>query len=613
MFGTKSFLWLVLVGVLGMSIPVQCKPSLVRIASTRGEKVYIIAESPHPLMKLTVEWCRRFLIKRGYNVGLTPSPARGDRLEWIFLVSKDCPVTADGYSLTIDDSSPTVVRIVGRNAAGVRSGVVRLVSLMSESNGNLLAPKTCEVRSPFFPIRRIMICPTGRICDGPEGCRYNGLPESSAIWADTLFTNWSDERLKQYAEQLWLMGFNSVETGEIRGYRGVFTDQQLKEQITPKLRVFMKAVRDNGMQVSQFIWGQSLFKEGENLCWNSSEERKSMEAEYRRLAKTYGDLVDHVVVHVGDPGGCDRNGCDPYKTTQEIATCILREYRKVNPNVTVTLSTWANAGFWHGRQGDEFLDESYSPKEIGIALHRWYNPEHANLVRTSGRQCDIWGWYLSDFELSLDMALLMKRLDKMFRTLPEQAGRDIRAMSTEICFHGWPHIINAYVSAQKMWDPKRDLREIEREFCAGVFGDRNADSILMIYEACEAYVHPERFFGFISPDECLPVVFGTPEYNRQCRRALAATRLVELGHDWQPRMTSATDPAILLDYLVQNLSLIRIFSEAYEKMEHIRQSNANADELSHLFDDAVTKAKPYVTDPDYPYLFKTLHQFLEKR
>ena len=135
-----------------------------------------------------------------------------------------------------------------------------------------------------------------------------------------------------------------------------FSDDQVRTEITPKLLVFMKAAHDNGMQVSQFIWGQSLFKEGDNLCWNSSEERPTMEKEYSRLARAYGDLVDHIVVHVGDPGGCSRNGCDPYKTTQEIAAFLSREYRKINPRVTATLSSWANFGFWEGGSGVKFLD-----------------------------------------------------------------------------------------------------------------------------------------------------------------------------------------------------------------------------------------------------------------
>ena len=456
-----------------------------------------------------------------------------------------------------------------------------------------------ERQQPFFSIRRLMVCPTGRIAQGNEWCKRMGMPEWTTKWSDTLWENWSDERIRKYARQIGEYGFNSVELCEIRGYRGIWTDDDLKSKITPKLRTFMKAARDNGLQVSQFIWGQSLFEEGRNFCWNSPDERLKMEAEYRRLARTYGDLVDHIVIHVGDPGGCDRNGCDAYKTTQEIAAFLLNEYRKMNPKITCTLSTWANFGFWNGREGVEFLDESYCPKEIGIALHRWYDADKAKLVRAAGRECDIWGWYLSDFEMELDSALLMRRLDAYFTSLPAQASKEIRAISTEICFHGWPHIINAYVSAQKMIDPKRPLQEIEREFCAGTFGEANAEAMLKVYQAAEEYVHPERYYGFIPASDCLPVVFGTPDYNKRLRDALAAGHTVKFDPKRPPRFTASTDPADLHRFLMDNLRLISIFSEAQERIGTGKANGATTEELAAIISRAEAEAAPLAHYPDF--------------
>ena len=298
----------------------------------------VVCSSHDPLMTRTADWCRDFLARRGYAVDRTASTNDSFAPVWSLETMEDCPAArslgvdvsrlgsarADACILTVTRVGASArVSIVGRNPRGVRSGVARLVALMSERNGSLLVPETSEFRTPFFPIRRLMVAPTGRIVNGEYGTTYNSLPAEWARWSDTLWTNWSDERLRIYAEQLWLLGFNSIEVCEIRGYRGVFTDEQLKNEITPKIRVFAKACRDNGMQVSLFIWGQSIFKEGDNLCWNAPEERKRMQSEYRRLARTYGDLTDHVVVHVGDPGGCTRNGCDAYKVTQELAAFIL--------------------------------------------------------------------------------------------------------------------------------------------------------------------------------------------------------------------------------------------------------------------------------------------------
>ncbi|MHB1001703.1 MAG: hypothetical protein ACYC27_20890 [Armatimonadota bacterium] len=599
----------------------------VNIADRNGALTRIVVSSDDQMMQRTGKWCRDFLKKRGFSADLISSGSMGavNAPVWVLETVDSCPAAqkmgidtsklhkakADAYILHIlvREGVP-VVSIIGRNPQGVRSGVARLVAIMKVDGESLTAPVTSEMHDPFFPIRRLMVAPTGRIAQYPE---YNGLPVSFKAWADTRWENWSDERIRQYAEQLWLYGFNSLEFAEIRGYRMMFSDDQVKNEITPKIRVFMKAARDNGMQVSQFIWGQSLFKEGDNLCWNLPEERKKMESEYHRLAQTYGDLVDHIVVHVGDPGGCSRNGCDAYKTTQEIATFLHKEYKKVNPKVTATLSSWANFGFWEGNAGAEFLDNSFSPKEVGIALHRWYDPEKAAKVVESGRKLDIWGWYLSDFEMELDMDLFMQRLDKYYRSLPDNASKEVRALSTEICFHGWPSIINAYVTAQKMWDPNRSLDDIEREFCAATFGDANADAMVAIYKACEAYVHPDHYYGFIPPTDCLPAVFGTPKYNNQLRKALEYSRRMDLDSSQLTRFTASTDPEKLSAYLTNHLNLIAVFSEAQENINLAKTSGATDDELHKIVDDAVVKADPYKNDLDYNVLLRSVSNSITEK
>ena len=175
---------------------------------------------------------------------------------------------------------------------------------------------------------------------------------------------------------------------------------------------------------------------------------------------------------------------------------------------------------------------------------------------------------MSDFELQLNMSLFMRRLNKYFSALPDRASGDIRAISTEICFHGWPHIINAYVSAQKMWSPGRSLQDIEREFCAGMFGDKNADAMVQVYQACERRVRPECYFAFIPAWDYARVVLGTPQFSKQCRAALEAGGMVALDPKRPPGFTTAADPAALKDCLVRNLSLIGIFSEAVAKAAH---------------------------------------------
>ncbi|HOS93245.1 MAG TPA: hypothetical protein PLQ54_08035 [Armatimonadota bacterium] len=577
-------------------------PTIV-VAERGGPPVSVVTSSSEPALAPVAEWCRSFLVQRGFSVlpcGQSASRHRNGPV-WALEVARDSPVArsldvrtgfleharGDAFALAAGrrDGRPTL-GIVAKDVAGVRAGMARLVAELWDEGSSFTQRSGRREYEPFIPVRLLSVAPTGRDAQGGP-------------WADTLWTNWTDERLRRYAEQIWLCGYNGIEVAEIRGYRAVYSDQELTRSITPKIRVLCSAARDYGLKVRQFIWGQSLFVEGQNLCWNAPDERSRMLAEYRRLAQTYGDLVDELIVHVGDPGGCDRNGCDAYKTTQEIAMALLAEYRRVNPKVTAVLSTWANAGFWRGHPNAQLLDETYSPKELGIALHRWYDRDKVDCVRASGRAVDLWTWYLSDFEMAVDLTLAMRVVDRYYRALPASARGQIRGATADLCFHGWPQILGAYVAAQKMWDPQRGLSEIEHEFCAATFGERNADAMVALYQACEAHVHPGRYAYFRPETDCPPVVLGTPDYDAQLRTALEQAGHVDLRLPHEPRLVSATDPAALYQRLLDYGRLIGVASHAMVLLREARQTGAAANDLQAIVDAARTEAEPYAADPGF--------------
>jgi len=560
-------------------------------------------------MHRTGLWCRDFISRQGFLVNniLAARIQAGSAPLWVLETEGNCPVAkslgidtsflktakADAYILSVfERQGRAVVSVVGRNVVGVRSGVARLVALTKNDGSRLIVPQATERRSPFFEVRELAVSNRGRL--------FKGTP-----WADTLWRRWSDERIRKYAEQIWLMGFNSIQLIEGRNFRVANADKTRLNDIVSKTLVFMRAAHANGMKVTQWVWGQAPYDD--KMCWNTPSDRSIMEEEFRWMAKTYGKDVDRVVVHVRDPGGCPRGKdcpyCDDYRTPQEVAAFIYREYRKVNPKVEIVLSTWQNPGFWKGAQGVKFLDETYMPKDIGIALHKWYDADKAKMVLSSGRTADIWSWYLSDHETTSDMSLCMRRVDKYFSSLPDQASGDIRAISTELCFHGWPNVISAYVSAQKMWSPHRDLNDIEREFCAGMFGEKNADGMVALYQACESVVNPPRY------DSCLPplsAVFGNPEYNKEFRSALAMGKKAELRPSFTPIFSTATDPRALRAYLIRNLSLVTVLSEAQEKVNVAKRSGASHAELEKIVNDAILRAEPYKIDIDYTGLLAKL-------
>lgn len=188
----------------------------------------------------------------------------------------------------------------------------------------------------------------------------------------------------------------------------------------------------------------------------------------------------------------------------------------------------------------------------------------------------------------------------------------IRTATADYCFQDWPNIITHYVAAQKMRDPQRTLAEIENQFCASVYGEQNAAAAKKLYQACEKFVHPERYLAFRPETDCLPDLFGTSQYNRELQEALLAAQGVTFPAHFRPRLTSPTPPSEMFSYLKNNATLISIFSEAAERILQLKTKGASLAELRRTEEAAIRRAESLRDDPDYKELKDRLHLMLPK-
>lgn len=591
--------------------PASAEPARLTVASRDGEGVRIITSSSDPLAQRTVQWCRKYLDERGMRLcGPRDSPATGPL--WILETQDRRPKARSlGVDLSFLDTAKhdafvlsilphgksACVSIVGRNVMGMRSGVVRLIALLQDSGKTLTAPAGRVARSPFFAIRELTVANTGKLLRGTQ-------------YADTLWRRWSDERIRRYVEQIWLMGFNSLQTIEGRSFPLSEADPAQLAWIVHKTRVLMRAARDYGMLVTQWVWVQGPY--GRRMCWNTPHDRQIMMSEYAWLAKTYARYADHILIYPRDPGGCSLWDfcpyCDDYRTPQQIAKVVRADYLKVNPRLTFSLSAWYNWHFWDGMDEAGFLDDRYMPKDIAIALRKWYRPDEARRTHEAGREVDIWSWYTSDNETTVDMSLAMRRLDAYFSGLPVEASGEVRRLSTEICYQGWPQVINAYVSAQKMWNPYRRLKDIEREFCSAMFGAENTERMVALYGACEMVANPARNDLHVP---ALGEVFGNPDFNLMLRFALEGAKTIRLPRDYRPVFQVATPPADLLAYLKRNLALSYEMSKAGEAVIEAKKRAASRRELEAIVREGIRRSAPYRADLDYPRLVETLRKLAQ--
>lgn len=516
----------------------------------------------------------------------------------------------DSYILDAQQTKTgSVIYLIGKTSSGLRSAVNRFVCKMINDGERLYLKRGREEKSPFINIRLAMIAPTAR-----------RQIKIGSILDDANYELWNEERLRAYPELFSQFGFSGIQIAEIQGYGHISGDYLKKAQ--KAVKTLALGAKDLNMFVSLDQWGDCPFVEGETYCWEDAEEKKILEKFFTEMAQRYGSLIDHIYIHVGDPGGATHKGCTKFKTPQLLTSGVLNIFKKQNPKILATMSTWANTEFWKHSpvsvnldnyaepfqtkslafgqpipDGAKFLDDTWMPKEIGIALHRTFNQQQADMIEKAGRPVDVWGWYLGDMEMHNNITLNTENIDKYYKTLPQKASKQIRIQTIELCFHGWPQIINTYAGAQKMWDPYKNMKEIEREFCTAAFGPANSEAMLALYHAC---ANPWDYDVWGHADEHLPrpADLGTQAGNTRMRNVLAEAETIQFPENWKPNFTFPVSVQRYVDMLKARLTLLLIYSQA---MMEVKQARAVGDEkkIAAIKKNAIDSLPSLPIDPLY--------------
>lgn len=535
------------------------------------------------------------------------------------------------------DKHPVAI-LVGQSFPGVRAAVARFTCKIANDGKRLWLSEGREEHDPFIPLRLFLLGNSARR-QTPFGSPFK----------DADYETWTRDRIRAYPELFWQFGFNGVQTGEYRGYglggyQGYTTmDAKALARIRTSVLTFLKAARRLHLFTSLFHWGDCLFEEGATHSWNHPDEHRTMRRYMADIVKAYGPYLDHFSIHIGDPGGCTRDGCDHYKTPQQITSAYLEKFRKINPKMQASFSTWANPHFWvhcptkldmlnYCRsvkdsvagskvycsskselsnykpmfggvdpaeyvqteqgvpvpEGAQFLDATFMPRDVGIALNRVYNESQADIIAASGRPVDIWGWYMTDMEMCNTYWLTMRSVDKMLGAYPDKVRHQVRSQALELTFHGWPQVINSYVGAQKLWNPRKPLAEIEREFCIAGFGPANAEAVLDLYKACEN--------GVLDPLP-RPRDFGTPAYHAKLARVIERAQTIKIPAGWKPNFAFPVPVPTLVDMLVARARLILAVSEAQGRVAKAKKRGASAEQIAKIKQRAVESLPNLPIDP----------------
>ena len=479
----------------GEAGPAAPSAELLLGKSEGGQSLSILSSEKTPAMARATALWKEFLSDRKVKALVAEGAPAPQGPVMVFETLANAPVAAQaGVDLgklkdARDEAHLIVARewngrplvlVVGKTDRGAEAGAWQLLSRVVYRGRNpdakgvyhemeIAIPPFEEFRAPLVPTREVFL-------DPPESYYPDEVPDSSWIRQKVNYENWSEKQLTDYVRYFRACGFNSIQVFEAQ-WR---TWPGKRKSVAPVLHTLARAAHQNGMTVTLYIWTIDYF-----VGWEDPKQQEETKKRYVDLAKEYGADVDHIDTHWFDPGP------GGYAVPQEATIFLWREFQKYNPAVKVTIDTWNNKTFWEGdKRMKTLLDETFSPKEVGIALPGYghsearCDPAQVDAVAKSGRRLGIWGWYLCDEEMAFGTTLhKLQTIPTQLRGLLTTAGKGLDWISVERSWHALPSDINLYVAGQELWAPQRSLDEHVLSYCRAVYGPDLAEKVATVYQA----------------------------------------------------------------------------------------------------------------------------------
>ena len=468
-------------------------------------------------------------------------------------------------------------------------------------------------KTPFIRVREVMMGDSSTV---PMEQGLSPLSDETRSVTPEIFRryspeNWDLPKLKRYIDMLKAFGYNAVQfTDSWESYLdagwGADPNGQWPKawvngaKVDPrdwpaKCDAMADYARSIGMRASFFFWGNAGFDYRTNelywaLCPNKPSDRVILEQYWDHCA-AHAPHYDHFITHWGDPGGCKENGCT-IETAERIHADLLGRFRKLNPRIESSFSLWMLSderfGRWAGYKGVESLAKGgILPDDVMFCVHaehkKFDEKELREIVRC-GRRAGMWTWYLVNNEIIPSMYSRTQALKEFFDALPADATDLIAWQSID----NNNHLLNQhslYVTARLMIDRTTDPKAAQREFLAGVLGEKNATAAARALEIIEIL---RPMWGYKYGDEPLDASLA--------REAEDAARKVKVARGFEPAWPMPVSPAEYAEEILKQTEALREFAEfsvAAARVEK-EKSQAALDALP-----IVTRPTKWMTNLEY--------------
>lgn len=389
--------------------------------------------------------------------------------------------------LTKTIGSHPVVLAAGATELGMKRAVQKLMLKSEQRKPGLVIPALNLSESPWIAQREWTICPWS-----PDRVRRSYInmaaDKRNDIWL------YSDQQISDYVEMYDWFGFSGSQLMETcanyaaMGSREAFQDKQMK---------FAKAVRENGQQVTYWVWAAQFNDYGwfdpsvtytpekGKTAFDDPKVRATFEKYYNGYAKM-APYVDMLIAHYYDPGKlADREDVFRYLK-------LLQDKFKVkNPNLKMGVDFWAAGS--PDEYMNQLIDHGFGNSlllEMSMPIN--YKPGTREKLHQDAKKYNLnigmWGWYMTEYETDQmpSMHVNAKALKGFYQEIKNGAHK-IQPISywSEMEAYHLNNIFSMYASSQLLWNPDRDTDEILREISEGIWGPKNGQQVLQALKLIE--------------------------------------------------------------------------------------------------------------------------------
>jgi len=494
-----------------------------------------------------------------------------------------------------------LVLATGKTEQGLKRAVQRLVLKSEQRAPGLVIPELHLSETPWIPEREWTI-PTW----APDRVRRSfsnpAVDKRLNIWL------YGDQQIKDYVEMFDWFGFNGCQLTEssanyaAMGSVEAFQDRQIK---------FAKAIRENGQQVTYWVWAAQFDDYGwfdpevtytpakGNTAFNDPKVRAEFEKYYNGYAKM-APYIDLLIAHFYDPGSLTNR-----EDVFSYLGLLQNKFKSKNPKIKLGVDFWAAGS--PAEYMKQLTDHGFgNALLLEMSLPNVYKEGQREALHDAAKQRNLklgmWGWYMTEYET--DQRPMMHVNAMALKDFYQQIKNGVHRIQpfiywSEMEAYHLNNIFTMYAAAQLLWNPDRDTDEILREIAEGIWGPRNGPAVLEALQLIQDVRSGPTWntFWWTTKEYRL----GTDDPKKDLDRAekvIARFEKMEMDSTYVPKFPLPFPPSTFIELTLPHLRQIKAFAAFRVKEMEIRKlagKGISNEDLTRLVTEAWTPIPDYNT------------------